>query len=132
MNALRTAARILTGSTYAVLGWEAAREPGARVELAASTLATIRKVAPIPSNDTLIVRANGTAQAVGGMLLALGIMPRLSAVALFASLVPTTFAGHSYWTTDEPAIRKQQRIQFQKNAAMLGGLVFAYLDAARD
>lgn len=34
---LRTGARIATGSTYAVLGWDALRTPGARVQMAAGT-----------------------------------------------------------------------------------------------
>jgi len=61
-------------------------------------------------------------------LLALGIAPRLSALALACSLIPTTLAGHSYWAIEDPAGRKQQRIQFHKNMAMLGGLLLAVLD----
>ena len=64
----------------------------------------------------------------GGTLLALGIAPRLSALVLAGSLVPTTLAGHSYWTVEDPAARKIQRIQFHKNLAMIGGLLFAALD----
>ncbi|WP_433678267.1 DoxX family protein [Nocardia sp. CA-119907] len=129
MSLLRPIARVLTGSTYAVLGWEAAREPGARVKTAAGTLAAVRKVVPLPADDELIVRANGAAQAVGGALLALGVLPRLSAVTLAASLVPTTLAGHAFWKEQDPVARKTQRIQFQKNVAMLGGLTFALLGA---
>jgi len=63
---------------------------------------------------------------------------RLSALALAGSLVPTTLAGHSYWKIEDPELRKLQRIQFHKNMAMIGGLLFAALDqpaaqpAARD
>ncbi|WP_327145414.1 DoxX family membrane protein [Nocardia sp. NBC_01327] len=128
MNLLRTAARVLTGSTYAVLGWEAARTPGQRVDMAASTLTAVRKVVPLPVDDELIVRGNGAAQAAGGALLALGVLPRLSSAVLVASLVPTTFAGHAFWNIEDPTARKLQRVQFQKNLAMLGGLAFAYLD----
>ncbi|MGK8557281.1 DoxX family protein [Nocardia gipuzkoensis] len=126
---LRPIARALTGSTFAVLGWEAAREPGVRVNMAAGTLGAVRKVAPLPADDELIVRANGAAQAVGGALLTLGVLPRLAAVTLAASLVPTTFAGHSFWNEPDPMVRKTQRVQFQKNMAMLGALAFAFLDA---
>jgi uncharacterized membrane protein YphA (DoxX/SURF4 family) len=68
---------------------------------------------------------------LGGALLALGKAPRLSAVALAGSLVPTTMAGHAYWSVEDPAARKQQRIQFHKNMAMIGGLLFAVLDQPR-
>ncbi|HTT00277.1 MAG TPA: DoxX family protein [Streptosporangiaceae bacterium] len=125
---LRPAARVLTGSTYVLLGFDALRAPGARVDQAAPVLAAIRKTVPLPDDDELVVRANAAVQVVGGTLLALGIAPRLSALALAGSLVPTTIAGHWYWAVEDPALRKQQRIQFHKNLAMIGGLLFAALD----
>jgi uncharacterized membrane protein YphA (DoxX/SURF4 family) len=125
---LRPAARVLTGSTYVLLGFDALREPGGRVDQAAPVLASIRKVAPLPEDDELVVRANAAVMVAGGTLLALGIAPRLSALALACSLIPTTLAGHSYWAIEDPAVRKQQRIQFHKNMAMLGGLLLAVLD----
>jgi len=125
---LRPAARVLTGSTYVLLGFDALREPGGRVDQAAPVLASIRKVAPLPEDDELVVRANAAVMVASGTLLALGIAPRLSALALACSLIPTTLAGHSYWAIEDPAVRKQQRIQFHKNMAMLGGLLLAVID----
>jgi putative oxidoreductase len=125
---LRPAARVLTGSTYVLLGFDALREPGRRVDQAAPVLATIRKVAPLPEDDELVVRGNAAVMVAAGTLLALGIAPRLSALALACSLIPTTLAGHSYWAVEDPAVRKQQRIQFHKNMAMLGGLLLAVID----
>ena len=125
---LRPAARVLTGSTYVLLGFDALREPGGRVDQAAEVLAAIRKVAPLPEDDELVVRANAAVMVAAGALLALGRFPRLSALALAGSLVPTTLAGHSYWKVEDPAVRKVQRIQFHKNLAMLGGLLLAVLD----
>ena len=125
---LRPAARALTGSTYVLLGFDALREPGGRVDQAAPVLASIRKVAPLPEDDELVVRANAAVMVAGGTLLALGIAPRLSALALACSLIPTTLAGHPYWAIEDPAVRKQQRIQFHKNMAMLGGLLLAVID----
>ena len=125
---LRPAARVLTGSTYVLLGFDALREPGGRVDQAAPVLATIRKVAPLPEDDELVVRGNAAVMVAAGTLLALGIAPRLSALALACSLIPTTLAGHSYWAVEDPAVRKQQRIQFHKNMAMLGGLLLAAID----
>ncbi len=125
---LRPTARILTGSTYVLLGFDALRAPGARVDQAATVLGAVRKVVPLPADDTLVVRGNAAVQVLAGTLLALGRAPRLSALALAGSLVPTTLAGHVYWTIEDPAVRKQQRIQFHKNMAMIGGLLFAVLD----
>ena len=125
---LRPAARILTGSTYVRLGFDALRAPGGRVDLAAPVLAGIRKAVPLPDDDEMVVRANAAVQVVAGVTLALGWAPRLSALALAASLVPTTLAGHAYWTMEDPATRKLQQIQFHKNMALIGGLLFAALD----
>jgi putative oxidoreductase len=125
---LRPAARMLTGSTYVLLGFDALREPGGRVDQAAAVIAAIRKVVPLPDDDELVVRGNATVQVVAGALLALGIAPRLSALALAASLIPTTIAGHLYWSVEDPATRKAQRIQFHKNMAMIGGLLLAVID----
>jgi putative oxidoreductase len=125
---LRPAARILTGSTYLLLGFDALREPGGRVDQAAGVLAAIRQWAPLPDDDELVVRCNAAVQVAAGGLLAMGRFPRLSALALAGSLVPTTLAGHSYWKIEDPAVRKMQRIQFHKNMAMLGGLLLAVID----
>ena len=128
---LRPAARILTGSTYALLGFDALRAPGARVDQAAAVLAAVRKWVPHSIGDELVVRGNAAVQVLGGTLLALGRAPQLSALALAGSLIPTTLAGHAYWAIEDPAARKQQRIQFHKNMAMIGGLLFAVLDQAQ-
>jgi putative oxidoreductase len=125
---LRPAARLLTGSTYVLLGLDALRAPGGRVGLAAPLLAAIRTKVPLPADDEVVVRGNAAVQVVAGAMLALGRAPRLSALALAASLVPTTLAGHPYWTIEDPDARKLQRIHFHKNMAMIGGLLLAVLD----
>jgi len=125
---LRPPARVLTGSTYVLLGFDAWRAPGGRVDMAGPVLARMRKVAPLPDDDEQLVRLNAGVQVVAGAMLALGIYPRLSALALAGSLIPTTLAGHSFWNLEDPAAQKAQRVQFHKNMAMLGGLLLAVLD----
>jgi len=128
LSPLRPAARVFTGSTYVLLGFDALRAPGARVEQAGPLLAAIRKRVPLPDDDELLVRTNAGVMVAAGGLLMLGKAPRLSALVLAGSLIPTTLAGHSYWEAEDPATRKIQRIQFHKNLAMIGGLLFAALD----
>jgi putative oxidoreductase len=131
MNPLRVIARFLTGSTYVVLGIDAVRTPGGRVDQAAGTLAAIRTRVPLPQDDELVVRGNAAIQAAAGATLALGVFPRMSALALAGSLIPTTVAGHGFWAIDDPAARRLQKVQFHKNMAMIGGLLFAALDRPR-
>src|SRR4029077_7257763 len=97
---LRPVARSFTGSTYVLLGFDALRAPGARVEQAGPLLAAIRKVVPLPDDDELVVRGNAAVQVVFGTMLALGRAQRLSALVLAGSLIPTTLAGHSYWAIE--------------------------------
>ena len=132
LGLMRPAARALTGSTYALLGFDALRAPGGRVDLAAPVLATMRQAVPLPDDDELLVRANAAVMVVAGTTLALGKAQRLSALVLAGSLIPTTLAGHSYWALEDEAERKAQRIQFHKNMAMLGGLLFAVLEQSAD
>jgi putative oxidoreductase len=129
VNPVRSVARVLTGSTYALLGADAWRTPGGRVDQAGPTLAVLRRWAPLPEDDETLVRANAVVQTVAGSLLATGTAPRLSALALVGSMVPTTWAGHAYWQVEDPDARKAQRIQFHKNMAMIGGLLLVALDA---
>jgi hypothetical protein len=63
-----------------------------------------------------------------GVLLATSRLPRLAAVALIGSIVPTTLAGHRFWEEADDQTRMAQMIQFAKNAGLLGGLVLAVLD----
>ena len=51
-------------------------------------------------------------------------------MAIAATLVPTTVAGHPFWKEEDPAKRKMQRIQFLKNVAMMGGVLLAAVDTA--
>jgi len=125
---VRLIARALTGSTYAVLGLDAVRTPGARVGMAGPTLAAMRRVLPLPVEDEILVRGNAAVQAAAGSLLAVGVAPRAAALVLVGSLVPTTIAGHAFWSVGEQPARTMQRVQFQKNLAMIGGLLFTALD----
>jgi uncharacterized membrane protein YphA (DoxX/SURF4 family) len=124
----RRLGRLMTGTTYLLLGVDALRTPGGRVAAAGPLLATLRSVVPLPEDDNLLVRANGAAQAAGGAAIAAGVLPRTAALGLIGSMVPTTLAGHAFWKAEDPAARKQQQVQLLKNLAIIGGLVQVVLD----
>ena len=119
MSPTRKLARPLLASMFIAGGVDALRNPGHRPELVAK--------AGLQDPEKL-VRINAATQLVGGVTLATGRLPRLSALALAGSLVPTTYVGHPFWSEDDKAARKQQQTQFFKNLSMLGGLILAAAD----
>jgi len=110
----RRAGQAALGVMFVKLGADAARSPGPRVEKAAAL--------GLPLDAELAVRANGAAMVLGGAALILNKLPRLAALGLVGSMVPTTLAGHPFWEL-EGAERKAQEIQFYKNLALTGGLL---------
>lgn len=66
---------------------------------------------------------NGAVMVVGGSLLALDIAPKLSAMLLIGSLIPTTFVGHPFWNEENATNRAGQQTHFLKNLGLIGGLL---------
>lgn len=88
-----------------------------------------RKYAPnLPSEPRTWVKVNAVTHIVAGLGLATGRAPRLCALTLAATMVPTTAAGHRFWEEKDPQARTNQKTHFFKNVSMLGGLVIAGLD----
>jgi uncharacterized membrane protein YphA (DoxX/SURF4 family) len=65
-----------------------------------------------------------TLEAVAGTGLALGIFPQLSSVGLIAFLIPATVVGHPFWIAGSAPVFMSQLVNFSKNLAILGGLLF--------
>jgi Predicted membrane protein len=59
----------------------------------------------------------------GGLLLAVGYKTRWAALAIFLFLIPTTLIFHAFWAVDPDQVRMQM-IQFQKNLAIMGGMLY--------
>ena len=72
----------------------------------------------------LIMWVGRALELAAGFALALGIFPRLSALALLAFLVPATFVSHSFWLVGGTPAFQGQLINFTKNMAIWGGLLF--------
>jgi len=63
-------------------------------------------------------------EVVAGLGLAFGIYPRSAAVALLVFLIPTTLLAHAFWQAAGTASFTVQLLNFLKNTAMAGGLLF--------
>ena len=131
MTVLRAVARPMLASIFAIQGYDTMSNPkrvAARAEQVVRPLA--ERVPIVPDRTEEAVRLNGAIQFTAGSLLALGVWPRLSALAIAATLVPTTVAGHRFWEAENEQDRAQQRIQFLKNLAIFGGLLITTADTA--
>ena len=129
MRLARVVARPLLGSIFVLGGLDVLAHPEGRAKIAKPVVDKVAEVVPFaPADPVAAVQLNGLVHVGAGALLSLGIMPRLAALALATSLVPTTFGGHRFWEHEDRTQRAQQRVQFLKNAAILGGLLIAALD----
>src|SRR4029450_3119881 len=94
---VRAVGRVALGAMFNTGGADALLSPGPRMTKAAEL--------GVPLDPEVAVRVNGAAMLAAGAALALGIWPRLAAVVLGGSLVPTTPAGHPYWQGQGPGPR---------------------------
>jgi putative oxidoreductase len=121
----------MLASIFVLQGYDTMLHPERVAPRAEPVVAPLAERVPgIPARPEDAVRLNGAVQFTAGSLLALGIVPRLSALAIAATLVPTTVAGHRFWKVEDEKERAQQRIHFLKNLAIFGGLLIAAADTA--
>ncbi|MDX6256579.1 MAG: putative oxidoreductase [Frankiales bacterium] len=130
MPLIRATARPMLAAMFVTGGLDAALHPESKAPAARKVGPAFAKRLPFPLPDdpVQLVRINGTVQFLAGLSLATGRLPRLSALALAGSLVPTTLAGHRFWEKSDKGERTMQQQQFTKNLSMLGGLILAAVD----
>lgn|SRR5215510_1174057 len=71
----------------------------------------------------LLMWAGRMLQLAASVALLYGVWQRVAALALIAFLVPATLTAHPFWL-DHTSARQLQLINFMKNLAMIGGLLF--------
>ena len=131
---VRRIARPLLASSFIYGGIDTLRNPQSRVPGAAPIVEQITEVAdkqlPVQVSKDVEqwVRIDAAVKVGAGSLFALGKFPRLSALLLTGSIVPTTLAGHRFWEHEDPTERFGQLSHFLKNLGLLGGLLIAAVD----
>jgi len=135
MTAIRLIARPMLASMFVVGGFDSLMNASGKVPKAEKVTDQVPTIAekiapglPVPTDPATLIRINGGVQVLAGLALATGRMPRLSALILGATLVPTTYAGHAFWEEKDKAARAAQKTQFFKNLSMMGGLLLAGVD----
>jgi uncharacterized membrane protein YphA (DoxX/SURF4 family) len=122
----------MLGAIFVTHGANALIRPG-RLEQRAKPMTD--RVAPVlrrasshlPTETRSLIRANGAVQVAGGLLM-MTPLRRVAAVALAASLLPTTILNHPLAHADDDNERALHREQFVKNVGLFGGLLLAAVD----
>ncbi len=127
---MRRIARPLLASIFVTGGLDALRAPKPKVPVVDDVAQPVAQHIPgLEDKDTeTLIKINGGVQVGGGALLILNRFPRLAALALAATLLPTTAAAHRFWELHDPDDRAAQQVQFFKNLSLLGGLLIAFMD----
>lgn len=134
MGPLRLVARPMLASIFLSGGVEQLTDPASHVPIAKDVTDPLTEAAQgnVPqvadADAEQLVQLNGLAQVVGGLLLTFGKFPRLAALLLASSIVPTTLAAHRFWEEDDPETKQAQQVHFFKNVSLLGGLLIATMD----
>ncbi|RBY96231.1 hypothetical protein DQ237_10230 [Blastococcus sp. TF02-8] len=131
---VRRIARPLLAAPFVYGGISTLRKPQDRVPGARPVVEKIAETADkqlpveVPKDVEQWVKVDAAVKVAAGSLFALNKFPRLTALVLSASIVPTTLAGHRFWEHDDPTERFGQISNFLKNSGLLGGLLLAAVD----
>ncbi len=108
--------RILISAIFIITGLHKLVDP-------AGTAAYIAQ-AGLPYPHFLAIAA-GLVEVVGGSLVVLGLLTRLTGILMFLYLIPVTLVFHHFWTL-EGMQRQMQMTNFLKNLAIMGGLLMLF------
>ncbi|HEX7658308.1 MAG TPA: DoxX family protein [Pseudonocardiaceae bacterium] len=134
---IRRLARVLLAAVFVFTGIDTLRNPDPRVKRATpfidETVETFKDKLPegVPTDPATVIRIDAAIKVAAGLALAFGPFPRLAALVLTGSMLPTTVAGHAFWEEEDPAVRGGQQIQFAKNVGLIGGLLLAVTEPRR-
>jgi putative oxidoreductase len=128
---IRRLGRELLAPMFVSGGLDSLRNPEPKIARAEHVTKPMAEAFGLPDDPLMFVRFNGAVQVVAGAMLAMNRLPRVAALVLAGSLIPTTLAGHRFWAEPDPRGRAAQRTQFLKNAAMLGGLLVVVSERPR-
>jgi putative oxidoreductase len=116
---LRRLARPLLGLAFIDSGVSALRDDGRRAE---------RARALGMADPQQVTRAVAAVQVGAGALLVLNRFPRLSALALAATVIPDAVTGHAFWTEQDKLAKRNERTLFTRDLGLLGGALVAVAD----
>ena len=97
MTVVRRLARPMLAAIFIDGGLDQLRHPSSKLAKAEPLIHKLSGPLGLPDDPELLIRANGAVMVGAGAMLATGRLPRLAALVLAGTLVPTTVAGHRFW-----------------------------------
>lgn len=143
---IRRFARPMLATVFVIDGVETLRNPQPRVETATPLVdkatplvekgeqavndRVTAAVPPVNKDPETLVKVLAGVKIGAGVTFALGKAPRLSALALTASHVPTTVSRNAFWNESDPALKSRKTTGLATDVALLGALLLASADTA--
>ncbi|WP_405495305.1 DoxX family membrane protein [Nocardia sp. NBC_00511] len=131
---LRRIAHPLLAAAFVVDGVDTLLNPETRVKSANDLVQRGQQVLPeraaavLPNDPARLVQVTAAVRVGGGLMLATGRLPRISALILAATTVPATLTERDFWNETDQQRRSAKRTAFLRDAGLLGGLLIAAAD----
>jgi putative oxidoreductase len=109
-------ARLLVATVFLLNGFGVIDQGVPLKELAATGV-------PVGLASMMVMGGRGL-QIIAGLALVFGAYTQFAALALFAFLIPATLTAHAFWKAAGTPAFQGQLVNFSKNLAMMGGLLF--------
>jgi putative oxidoreductase len=111
-----------------LLGWIFLRSGFGKVtDVGAFTASLARRGLPMPE---VLGPLGAAVEFFGGIALIIGFKIRYSALLMVAFIVIATLIGHRFWEYADAAARNTQLGQFNKNLALIGGMLALWVAGA--
>ncbi|WP_141494269.1 DoxX family protein [Kytococcus schroeteri] len=127
MDPIRLIARPMLGAIFVSTGVNHIKNPAYGSEVAQRFADENLEPLGVDVDGPTLMKLHGYASVLAGSGLALGVAPRLCALALAADVTAVNLATHRFWE-QQGEERQGTQIQFFKDLAIAGGLLVAAVD----
>src|SRR3954447_20285310 len=129
MTIVRRLARPLLAASFVQEGLDAVLHPAKRVDQARPLVQDVAAPLGLPKDPELFIRANGAVMMGAGALFALGRMPRLTGLALAATVAPGVYLHVMSLRTEKDGERRTAELDdMLRDLGRLGGALLAAVD----
>jgi putative oxidoreductase len=129
MTIVRRLARPMLAASFVQEGLDAVLHPGQRAERARPLVKAVAGPLGLPEDPELLIRANGAVMMGAGALFALGRMPRVTGLAMAATLAPGLYLHvMSVRTEKDGERRKSEFDDLLRDLGRFAGTLLAAVD----